>query len=261
MKDSVLRILNALTLLITLAVNGYGGAVGFNGRNVGEVSDAYPTFITPAGYAFSIWSVIYLLLIGFVVYQFVGKRREDLIQQVGPWFIVSNLANSAWIVAFLSEAFGLSVLLMFTLLFSLVVMVVRLRIATWDGGLREIFFVWWPIAIYLGWIVAASVVNVAATLVAAGWEGAPFSPELWSIIMISIATLVYLFLIATRNLRESAGVGIWAILAISVAMSEKAPSVAVACYVAIGILSLAILGHGYLNRATNPFGKLMRGEW
>ena len=261
MNDRLLRVLNTLSLGFTLFVNYWVNTSGNPGRSVGEISDAYPTLITPAGYAFAIWGIIYLLLISFVVFQWSGKRPGDLISRVGPWFIVSNLANAAWIFAFLHEEFWLSVAFMFILLSSLLALVWRLQIAIWDGGLRIIFFVWWPIAIYLGWIVTASVVNVAATLVASGWDGLGLSESTWGILMIAVATAVYLLLTFKRNLRESAGVGCWALVAIIVARGDGAPMVTTTAWMAVGILALAIAVHGFRGRATSPFLKWKRGEW
>ncbi|TFG24766.1 MAG: tryptophan-rich sensory protein, partial [Promethearchaeota archaeon] len=68
-KRKILQLSNVLALIITLIINGLSGTGIFNGKSVGEISDAYPNLFTPAGLTFSIWSVIYAFLIIFVIYQ------------------------------------------------------------------------------------------------------------------------------------------------------------------------------------------------
>src|SRR5690554_7325977 len=69
--------------------------------------------ITPAGYAFSIWGLIYLLLLGFVVNQwleyFKGWKDESL-SKSGIWFTLANVFNGLWIIVWTSEQLGFSVL-------------------------------------------------------------------------------------------------------------------------------------------------------
>ena len=175
-----LPFLNTLTLLLTLAVNYLNVAGLIGGIPVGEMSDRYPTLVTPAGYAFSIWGLIYLLLLAFVGYQWylVAKEKDTTpIRQTGIWLIVANLLNAAWILAWTNDYTGLSVLVMLGLLSTLVVLAVRLRLELWDAPFKTIALVWWPITIYLGWIVVATVANVSAWLVSTGWEGGPLSPR------------------------------------------------------------------------------------
>ena len=95
----LLQILNVLALLVTLAVNGLASAGLINGRSQAEISDGIPVLFTPAGFAFSIWGVIYLSLLGFVVYQAHPRRRGDeALQRIGYWFVASCALNTLWLV-------------------------------------------------------------------------------------------------------------------------------------------------------------------
>ena len=62
------RFVNIVAYVIMVAVNSIAGAVGINGLQTGAISDIYATLIAPAGYVFSIWGVIYLLLLGYIYY-------------------------------------------------------------------------------------------------------------------------------------------------------------------------------------------------
>lgn len=258
-------ILNTITLAGTLFINYYSSAGLLNGTTVADVSHKYDTLFAPADYTFGIWGWIYLWLIAFVAHQWYlwsqkGKRvPKD--KDTGLWFAATNLLNAGWIVAWVYRELALSVVLMIALLASLLVLMYRLRLEVYDACVRDIIFRWWPIAFYLGWIIVATVSNIAAYLVSIGWQGGPLSPVTWTIIMIAVATLLYLLLIKTRNLREAAIVGVWGLTGITVEQWDTHPSIA---YTAIGasiVLFIATAYHGLQNQHTAPPQKMKRGEW
>ncbi|MEX0780199.1 MAG: hypothetical protein WD491_15305 [Balneolales bacterium] len=256
MSKVTLVLLNTLTLTAVIILNALAGTGEIGDNSVGDVSQKYDTMFTPAGYAFSIWGFIYLLLAGFVIFQWVALSRKDdhdIINQTGAIFIVSNLANAGWLFLWLNEYIGLSVLAILFLLFSLIALVSRLKLEIWDAPVRILIFVWWPFAIYFGWIIVATVANIAAFLTTLNWDGSPLSPQTWTIILILAATAIYLLLIFTRNLRESALVGIWAFVAIGVRHGSTNLEITVTAGIGALILLAAILYHGYLNRSANPW--------
>ncbi|PLX23375.1 MAG: hypothetical protein C0599_04625 [Salinivirgaceae bacterium] len=244
MKQILLLVFNTLSLIFALVLNGLQGSSLFNNVNVGEISRKYDTLIAPAGYAFSIWGIIYLLLISFVVYQWVAwfRNKQDYeLRQINLWFILGNMANGLWIVAWLNEYFLITVILIFTLLLSLIMMSMRLRLAQDKVSTTKNIFIRWPVAVYLGWIVVASVANVAVWLVSLNWDGGFLSPTTWTIVMIGIATIIYLLLIQTRNIKAAAIVGIWAFLAIAVKHWDKIDAIVYTAIISAGILFIAII--------------------
>lgn len=262
-KNTWLVVLNSITLVIMLLVNGAAGAGKYFDKSVADISYQYDTLFAPAGYAFSIWGFIFLLAIAFVGYQWyllsIGKTGP--IQQTGFWFTISNLANTAWIFCWVNELIGLSVIIILFLLFSLIILTIRLKLELADEPVRNIFFIWWPIAFYLGWVMVATVACTAAWLVSISWQAGIAMAPVLTIVMIVIATLIYLYLVATRNLRESALVGIWAFIAIAVRQWEAYPAIAWAALGCPLVLFIAIGVHGYKNRRYNVGAKLMRKEW
>lgn len=263
MKQLSLLLVNTISLGFALVMNGMQGSALFNGKTVGDISAKYDTLITPAGYAFAIWGVIYLLLILFVGYQWYAwfrSKQDRELMQTGLWFALGNLANGFWVVAWLNDHIAFSVLLIFTLLLSLIMLTIRLRLEIWDAPLRIITFVWWPIVFYLGWLVVASVANMAVWLVSTGWEGGFLSPATWAIVLIALATIIYLALIFTRNMREAALVGVWALIAIAVRQWAMHNNIVVAALLAAAVLFIAVSWHGYKNRHTAPLKKWQRNE-
>jgi hypothetical protein len=256
MKQRILLLLNTLTLLAVLLANYLAGTGLVSDKSVGDVSAQYENLFTPAGYAFSIWGLIFLMLIAFVTYQWVAwlkSRDDEALLSTGPWFMLSNIFNGAWIFAWLSGYLGISVILMFLLLASLIILMFRLRLETWDAPVRIIAFVWWPITIYIGWIVAASVANVSAYLVGIDWQMWNISETTWSVVMIVAATAIYILLIFARNMREAAAVGIWALMAIAVKQWGSVQETALTAVICSAVLFVLITYHALRNWKTMPF--------
>ena len=259
-----LVILNIVTLAVMLFANYAYNADIFSNATVGDVSHKYDTLFAPAGYAFSIWGLIFLLCIGFVGYQCVLLKKGDpkqLIRRTGLWFTISNVANTLWLYCWINEMLALSVILILLLLFCLCMLTVRLRLELDDEPVRTIFFVWWPVVIYLGWMMVASIACIAAWLVDTGWRGGEFGEVAWTILMVAVATILYLFLVRKRNMREAAIVGIWAFIAIAVRQWENHNNISIAAIIASVILLAATAIHAYKSRNYSPLAKLKRGEW
>lgn len=145
-RNKLLAILNVLGLAATIVVSYLSNTGIFNGQTMASVSARYPTLVMPAPYAFSIWGLIYLSLIGFVVYHArVGTR-------VGWWFLVTCVANCCWVLAWLYGWTGVSVALMVVLFGALLRIVVLTDMELTDPLWPEIVFVWWPFCFYTGWI-------------------------------------------------------------------------------------------------------------
>ena len=256
----LLAVGNIITFLATVALNYVSNTGAINGNTMSTVSAEYENLFTPAGYAFSIWGLIYLMLFGFVVYQsfalFGRERPKKVVSMVGGWFIVSCAANIGWIFAWLNGYIGLSVLIMLLLLFSLMMIIFRGRLELDDEPLPIIAFFWWPFTFYSGWITVALIANIAAFLTAEGWSGFGISEVVWTIIVILVAGLINLVITWTRNMREFALVGAWGLTAVAVANWNEQQAVVVAALVTAAILLLSTGIHGYKNRQTSPWKKL-----
>ncbi len=249
-------ITNLLVIIGVITWNYVGNAVGINGNSVASVSDSYDNLFTPAGYAFSIWGLIYLGLIAHGIFQvkraFFDKKDDDFILQIGPWLIITNLANAAWLWFWLNENMGLSVLLIILMLVSLLIIVVRLNMERWDAPAPLIAWTWWPISLYSGWITVAVIANITVYLTSIEWQ-ALFSATTWAVVLILVATIVNLLMILFRNMREYAAVGAWALIAIAVRHWGDILILQWTALICSILLLLAISIHGYRNRKTNPF--------
>lgn len=254
-------IINFIVVLFTIFWNYWSNTGAINKKTVGEISDKYDNLFTPSGYAFTIWGVIFIGLVVLTVNQlriaFTNDTNDKTIEQIGPWLSIANIANAAWLWFWLHEQTGISVIIMLIILFSLIQIILRTNMERWDAPLKVIAFVWWPICIYSGWIAVATIANISAWLSSLNWS--PVFTELqWTVIMISVAGLVNLFMIYTRNMREFAGVGIWALIAIAVRHWDTIPALQWTALAWAIILFIYISIHGFRNRKTNPMYKLMK---
>ena len=258
----VLQISNAVALICTMVINYLSNTGVFNGKTVSTISNQYHNYFTPAGYAFSIWGVIYIGLLAFVIYSGRGlfKSIDDdwPVLNIVWWFVISCIANSSWIIAWLYDYIGLSVLIMLVLLFSLIKIILNTRMELDDLPLKKIAFVWWPFCIYSGWISVALIANVAAWLTRIEWNGLGISEIVWTLIMIIVAGTLNVWMIWKRNMREFALVGVWALVAIAVANWNVVTSIAYVSVVVAAILLINISIHAYRNRKTNPFKKSLQ---
>jgi hypothetical protein len=210
-----------LNLVITVAViawNGLSNTGVIGGKTVGDVSDDLYNLFTPAGYAFSIWGLIFLTLLVNAIYQVRTAFKGDEIKQglvlTGPWLTLANIGNGAWIWFWLNEYTGVSVIIMIIILLALLKTAFMLNIHRAPVSRELLVFGWWPISLYLGWISVALIANVAAYLSFNGWADT-VNEELFTILMLIIATVVNLFVLYTRSMRTFCWVGVWALSAIA----------------------------------------------
>ena len=219
--STLLKWANIFAFILMVIVNGLAGSTTLlGGKNTAEISDANPTLITPAGYVFSIWGIIYVLLGIFVIFQALPKEKEkEYHGRIGWLFILSSAFNIIWLFLWQFEYLVFSVILMFLLLASLISIYLRLDIGKSDVGIREKLTIHLPFSTYLGWITIASIANVSVTLVSLGWDGFGISFETWATLIVIIALLIAILVLITRKDIAYGLVIIWAFVGISVGQS------------------------------------------
>jgi benzodiazapine receptor len=240
-KTVLLRSLNVLAFAVTVTVNALASSLALNGRTTAEVSDLYPTLVTPAGYVFSIWGLIYVLLLVFVVFQALpGQREKPFLQQISVLFVLSSVFNVMWLFLWHYDPIVLSVALMFGLLATLIAVYLRLGIGKTSVTLKERVFVHLPFSVYLGWITVASIANVAAALVSVQWDGFGLANDVWAVLVIAVALLITLAVIATRKDVAYSLVIVWALVGIAVNQSAY-QNIVLAAAVSVVIIVVALV--------------------
>lgn len=192
-KTARLIVYNLLSFLFMIAVNILANRFSINGATTGEISDAYPNLFLPAGFSFHIWVLVYLLLAGFIIYQLLLLRNKipsstAVVGSIGNYFIISSLANAAWLFSWHYRKIPLSLVLMAVLLISLSICYRRIRLIRLNGAEKLFFRL--PFSIYLGWITVLAIANATVFLVSIGWSDLGLAEPTWTILMVLVGLVV-----------------------------------------------------------------------
>ncbi len=237
------RVFAVVAFIATIVVNALANILPFNGQTTGEVSDSIPIYFVPAAYVFTIWTLIYLLLFGFVIYLFTEQgRKKEKIQRVIWLFIGTSIANSIWMFLWHYEYIATSVLCMLLILALLIA--IYFQLCSKKRALKidiEYMLLHLPFSVYLGWICVATIANVSAMLYVYEWSGWGIEPQTWAAIMIAVASLIGIGLILRCRDVVISLVLIWAIIGIL----AKQYDIAVIRYTALSVIILLFLFIGF----------------
>ena len=191
--------INGLFFVVTLLINALGAFGLINGLSQKEISDMYVTLITPSPSTFSIWSIIYSLLLISIIVMIV--KKEDLYyknatDKISSLFRISCILNIAWIISFSYVQIELSLLFIFGFVITLSFICIKLiKIQEGKRWLLPLTF-----GMYTGWLFIATVVNTAAALVKLNWNGFGIANEIWGVIILSISVLlIFIVNLILRN--------------------------------------------------------------
>ncbi|GAB2571308.1 tryptophan-rich sensory protein [Spirosoma areae] len=205
-NDKLRQVMVVLSIVAMIALNYLSNAGMFGGKTNGEISDKYHTLITPAGYAFSIWGLIFLGLLAFAVYQALpAQQTTPRFRAIGWWVVLNAVCNGIWSPLFNNERIGIALLVILVMLFSLVVIEQRLlekphvpliptdRDATLPESATSATQTWLariPFSIYFGWLTVATILNTAVFLKATEFSLMELSEQTWATAILIVGLLV-----------------------------------------------------------------------
>ena len=215
----LIQIGNIIAVIMTIVVNGLANVLPIGGKYTGELSDNIPNLFVPAGITFSIWGIIYILITIFAIYlakDLLKKEKltQTFLEKISYFFILASLANIIWIFLWHYEQVILSLIAMIILFISLLIIYLRLKIGMEKVSTKDKLFVHVPIRVYIGWITVATIANVTAVLVTINWDGFGISPEVWTILVLIVATIITMLVIIKRKDYAFSAVIIWAFIGI-----------------------------------------------
>lgn len=239
-------IVSALMFAGMVTVNGLANGLPLNGVNTGQLSDELPNLFVPAGVTFAIWGLIYALLLGYVVVAvreaFVGGGDSPWAPADGWLFSANAALNGAWIFAWHWRLLPLSLGIMLGILATLIALVERMHRlgpAATVGPVRR-FFLRTPIRVYLGWISIATIANVTAVLVDAGWSGGGLDPRWWTAAVILAGAGIGTALVLRRGAVASGLVVLWAFAGIILKRAQVGGDAAGTVIVASAVGALVV---------------------
>lgn len=223
-KNIYERMITVIAFLVMIATNAAANLIPLNGVTTSALSNRYPSMLTPAGYTFLIWTIIYLLLFLYVVFQlelfdYKSKLVSPISSYIRMFFVLSCLCNSGWIFAWHYRYIALSLVLIITILVCL--SFISQYLYTDELSLFERICIKIPFTVYFGWITVATIVNTSVLLISVRWSAFGLSASFWTI----VAALVIL-LIATMNFFKNRSMAyaatiIWAYAGILVKHTAK----------------------------------------
>lgn len=184
-NQAITKFLVLFTFVAMVGANALANILPINGITTGAISDSYPNLFAPAGYTFAIWGVIYLAL-AFAVVRLLFQKDPQF-EFVSRWFIISNLANTAWIFGWHYRMIAITALLIIVVLYSVMRIIFQLK-----SGENRLFGVSQrlPYEIYGGWLLVATVANITTLLVDVSFGGFGISEVIYMLLILAVAWLI-----------------------------------------------------------------------
>lgn len=224
------------SFIATVATNTLANTLPINNQTTAEISNRLPALFTPAGFVFSIWGVIYVLL-AYWIWNMLKEYRQTKTLPMSRvlLFVISSIFNISWIFSWHYEYFNYSLIAMFGLLGTLFLLYM-----TYSSE-RQLFKQRLPISIYLGWIFVALFANLDYVLTYYEFNGFGMTKPLWTVIYLTIATAIALHFRYHYNDRAIVLVFIWAFFGIMVrhkldVLFISSVSLFLICVLIVGIL-------------------------
>jgi hypothetical protein len=183
-RDRMQAILVIVATIAVIVFNALAAMGYVNGITPAQISAKYPTPLTPAGYAFSIWSLIYLGLLMFSIHQMLPRHLQRY-RPLRSLYIFSCLLNCGWIFFWHREQIALCAAIILLLAATLWLIRYKLRPynTTGDTWLAKA-----PFGIYAGWVTAASMVNIFVLVTYLNVSISSYSANLLAITLVALAT-------------------------------------------------------------------------
>lgn len=191
--------------------------------------------IQPAGYAFAIWSVIYLWLIAHACYGLWKRQDDPAWVRVRPALLVALVLGTVWLaIAGASPVWATVVILVMA---AAAITAFLLAPTEPDRWLLSA-----PLAIFAGWVTAASLVSTGILLTGYGYTA---NDEAAFDMLGAILILVPLIQSRKARMPVYSLTVVWALVGVVVANWGSGTLVA---WVALGIAALVLVAAGWLWR-------------
>ncbi len=179
---------NIAAFVLVIVFNWLSNALPFNDQSQTDIAAKYPSLFTPAGFTFSIWGVIYLALLAFIVYQALPSQRQNTsIARLSAPFKISCIANASWLVAWHYDQIVLAMIIMLVILASLVMIYRSLLAEINRVTLLQHLVVVLPFSLYTSWISVATIANISILQTAYGWDNVGLTAANWTLLKLALA--------------------------------------------------------------------------
>ena len=254
--------------VVTMIVMNYLSNTGvFGGMTNGEVSDKYHTLITPAGWAFSIWGLIFLGLLAFAIYQALPSQRENVrFRAIGWLVIVNTLANAVWSPIFNNELIGVALLVILVMLATVVMieqrLLMRLRIPIVAPDLdatlpespattTETWLARIPFSIYFGWLTVATILNITVYLKATEFDTQLLAEPTWAAAILVVGLVIGAWVF--NRFRSVAYILVFAWAYVAIGAEQESTNTTALIAWGLALISVGLAAAGFFSRKTPSY--------
>lgn len=190
-SDRIRSVLVVVATAATIFFNGLAATGRLNGVTAGEVSNRYPTVVTPSGFTFTIWLLIYAGLIAFSLYQ-LRPAKLARFRRIRTLYIASCVLNCVWLWFWHEYMIAACVAVILGLAAVLLVINIRLENSESfaDAAIGKSLF-----GLYFGWVTAAALVNIVILMIASDVQ---LPPSGWNAVGVGVLVLAALLAIVVR---------------------------------------------------------------
>lgn len=217
------------------------------GPDNGTMSDRYPTLLVAAGYAFSIWGLIFLLDLIYAGWQASGRRRDDdTLRHVAPWAAAGFTLTALWMPLFSMAQFWLCLVVIVAATACLIrcAMILSHDRTPQEG---QWLWAWAPLSLHAGWLSMATFLNLAQVIVAYQLLSTTHMLP-WSLVLFALAALVLLVVnLRMRGNIDYALAAMWGLVGVFFAQwdsgldgARTAACVALVIAAALGVQTLVL---------------------
>ena len=201
---------------------GYAQTALNIGQTPAEFSADSDATLRVAGYAFSIWGVIYFGLIAYGVYQVWPKTPETPLLRRLAWPSLAALVGIAiWIFAAAFDWEGMTIALIVGSAVVLILPLMSLGSDMAAAPLRERALVVWPLGLLAGWLTIASAVNILTVVTGNGMLPSMLPPTGWAILAVVVVVAIAVLVTARTRLLAYPIPIVWGLIAVFAAEQER----------------------------------------
>jgi len=218
---------------------------------VGQGTTYNEPLVVPAGYAFAIWSIIYLAMIIFPIYQwFIRSEGHALWKKVHQLYTLNIIANGLWLVCASYSWQVITVVIILFMLYTLYrINELLIKIAK-DEKPQNYWLERVGFSLYFAWITLASALNISTALAFYDFDGFGISEVVWAIGFISVVALIAGIVFMKYRDRAYAAVIIWAFIALAVKQMDAYPLIGYMSIAVIVVFAALIIFRGKAIRPT-----------
>lgn len=261
--SKIRAVINLVLVAAVIFISYYSSIQGINGQTQASVSADLSTNFTPAPYAFSIWGLIFVMLVVIAIkdirqaFASVDDSSDDSEaskeRSMNCWLTLALVFTIAWTFLWSYLLIGWSLLAMVLIFVSLLLAVMAQEKRPVSANIT--------LGLYLGWISVALVANESAWLVSLGLLGETGSglneadgflrdPQ-FSVMQSALSLVVFAIVMGIKRVREGLSpatfvyplVAVWAYIAIMVKNGAGNPNLLVYVSAFFALILLVVAGY------------------